>query len=102
MRSNPLVNPALPDAAERRAEERYAASGAITLTFDDPVHRVLQGDLLDYSKSGFRATHDHRALHTGDVVEFQHPFARGTARVIWNRILDVHVESGFLVLQVRQ
>ena len=102
MEWNQRVNPAPLEGADRRVEERHSASGGVTLSFADPVHRVLRGDLVDYSRSGFRATHDHRSLHTGEVVEFQHPFARGTARVMWNRILEAHVETGFLILQVRQ
>ena len=84
---------------ERRAEERFHAEGEVKLAFSDPMRQEIEGNLLDYSKSGFRAVHTYRALHTGQVVEFQHFIAQGQARVMWNRILEERVETGFLVLQ---
>jgi len=54
---------------------------------------------LDYSTNGFRAEHPYAALHTGQEVEFQHPVAVGRARVMWNRIADDRVETGFLVIK---
>ena len=86
-------------ASERRAEERFSADGEVRLAFSDPVRMEINGNLLDYSKSGFRAVHSCRALHTGQVVEFHHFIAQGQARVMWNRILEERVETGFLVLQ---
>jgi hypothetical protein len=85
-------------ANDRRAEERFSADGEVKLAFSDPVRMEINGNLLDYSKSGFRAVHSCRALHTGQVVEFRHFIAQGQARVMWNRILEESVETGFLVL----
>ena len=86
-------------ARERRTEERFNAEGEVKLAFSDPMRQEIHGNLLDYSKSGFRAVHSYRALHTGQVVEFRHFIAHGQARVMWNRILEERVETGFLVLQ---
>jgi hypothetical protein len=83
---------------DRRAEPRHNAEGQVRLTFDEPVHQEISGTLLDYSNSGFRAFHHCSDLHAGQVVQFEHVVASGTARVIWNRILPEHVESGFLVV----
>ena len=66
--------------------------------FDEPVHLEINGRLVDYSNSGFRAVHHCSELHAGQMVRFQHDVASGTARVMWNRILPEWVESGFLVL----
>ena len=86
-------------AAERRSEYRYPGQGPLTLCFDDPSRREITGHLLDYSNSGFRAVHAYRQLHTGQVVDFRHSIAGGRARVMWNRIADDRVETGFLVLK---
>jgi hypothetical protein len=86
-------------AADRRTERRYRGQGPLRLSFDDPSPQEIVGRLLDYSKSGFRAVHEYAALHTGQVVAFQHAIAGGKARVMWNRIADDQVESGFLVIQ---
>ncbi len=84
--------------ADRRAERRYRGEGPLRLSFDDPWPQEIVGRLLDYSKSGFRAVHAYSALHTGQVVAFQHAIAGGKARVMWNRIADDRVETGFLVI----
>jgi len=86
-------------AAERRSERRYSGHGPLKLSFDDPSPQEIIGRLVDYSKSGFRAIHAYAALHTGQVVAFQHAIAGGKARVMWNRIADDRVETGFLVIQ---
>jgi monoamine oxidase len=84
--------------ADRRTERRHRGSGQLKLFFDDPARQEIVGRLLDYSKSGFRAVHAYAALHSGQVVQFQHPVAVGRARVMWNRIADDCVETGFLVI----
>jgi len=86
-------------ATDRRAERRYRGQGPLRLLFDDPSPQEIVGLLLDYSKSGFRAVHACTALHTGQVVAFQHAIAGGKARVMWNRIADDRVETGFFVIQ---
>ena len=86
-------------AADRRSETRYKGQGPLKLSFQDPAPQEIDGELMDYSKSGFRAVHAYAALHTGQVVDFQHAVADGKARVMWNRIADDRVETGFLVIQ---
>ncbi len=71
----------------------------MTLSFEDPARQEITGRLLDYSNNGFRAVHAYAALHAGQVVQFQHAVAGGKARVMWNRITDKRVETGFLVLK---
>jgi hypothetical protein len=86
-------------AADRRSERRHAADGHLKFSFNDPSPQEVTGRLLDYSKSGFRASHSYAALHTGQVVDFQHMIAVGQARVMWNRIANDRVESGFLIIK---
>jgi len=86
-------------AADRRAESRHPVEGQLQFSFDDPSRQDINGRLMDYSNSGFRAMHDYPALHTGQVVEFRHMLAFGKARVMWNRIADDGVETGFLVIK---
>lgn len=86
-------------AAERRSEHRHSADGHLKFSFDDPSRQEVTGRLLDYSKSGFRAAHSYAALHTGQVVSFEHMIAGGQAKVMWNRIADDRVETGFLIIK---
>ena len=88
-------------AADRRSERRYRGQGALKLSFDDPSPQEIVGHLLDYSKSGFRAVHAYAALHTGQVVAFEHAIAGGKARVMWNRIADHRVETGFRIVNTK-
>ena len=85
--------------SDRRAERRYRGKGALKLSFEDPSRQEISGRLLDYSQSGFRAVHTYPALHTGQVVDFRHAVDAGRARVMWNRIADQCVETGFLVIK---
>ena len=55
------------------------------------------GQLVDVSASGFRMAHECAALTAGQYVEFAHVEAKGRARVVWTRILDDAVESGFVL-----
>ena len=86
-------------AADRRAESRHPVEGQLQFSFDDPSRQDINGRLMDYSNSGFRAMHDYPALHTGQIVEFRHMLAFGKARVMWNRISGDGVETGFLVIK---
>jgi hypothetical protein len=86
-------------AADRRSEHRRPAEGHLKFSFNDPSRQEVTGRLLDVSKSGFRAAHSYAALPTGQVVDFQHLIAVGQARVMWNRIADDRVESGFLIIK---
>jgi hypothetical protein len=85
--------------ADRRSERRHKGRGALKLSFDDPSPLEITGQLMDYSTNGFRAVHAYAALHTGQVVEFQHAVADGKARVMWNRIAGDRVETGFFVIR---
>jgi hypothetical protein len=89
----------MPSAADRRTEKRHRGHGELTLSFQDPSPQEVVGRLVDYSTSGFRAEHAYPALHTGQEVEFQHAVAVGRARVMWNRIADDRVQTGFLVIK---
>ena len=83
---------------ERRGKERTPAEGEVVIFFEDPEPVEIHGRLADLSSDGFRASHSFPGLCSGQVVRFQHPFSAGKARVIWNRVTDSHVESGFLIL----
>jgi hypothetical protein len=83
---------------ERRREVRRPANGGIHLVFEDPVPTNVSGRLMDISESGFRAHHTFGAFRLGQLVSFRHPSAEGHARVMWNRVLEDHVETGFLVV----
>jgi hypothetical protein len=41
--------------------------------------------------------HDCSALTAGQYVAFEHVEAKGRARVVWTRILDDSIESGFVI-----
>jgi hypothetical protein len=82
---------------ERRSEIRSPATGAVTLSFADPLPVTLSGQLLDISAGGFRAAHGCPAIRTGMSIEFSHAAASGKARVAWNRIAGNTIETGFVL-----
>jgi len=69
------------------------------LFLDDPEPAEIRGRLVDISAGGFRAAHGHAALLAGQKVKFQHPSGKGIARVMWNRVVENEVESGFRILR---
>jgi hypothetical protein len=83
---------------ERRKEDRKAADAELTLVVDGPFPAEVRGRLVDISGSGFRARHSYPRFEPGQRVRFRHPASEGQARVMWNRILNDRVETGFLVL----
>ena len=83
---------------EQRREHRRTAAGELRLLLDDPRPLQIEGRLVDSSDHGFRAAHQFTALQAGQEVCFLHSNACGRARVMWNRVLLEHVESGFLIL----
>jgi PilZ domain len=89
------MNPAM---AEKRREPRLPAHGKVSVHFSNPQRVEIQGELVDVSASGFRMSHEHQSLVAGQMVEFSHPTAAGEARVMWNRIVNRHVETGLLVV----
>jgi hypothetical protein len=54
---------------------------------------------MDVSVSGFRAAHADRDLSVGDHVGFSHPDRAGEAIVVWIRISQGTIESGFRILR---
>lgn len=84
--------------AEKRREKRRPAQGEVRVVFADPERLEIGGRLVDLSTSGFRMAHHCLLLGAGDLVEFRHTEAAGWARVMWNRVNNGHVETGFLVL----
>jgi hypothetical protein len=83
---------------EKRREMRQPAEGPVLVRFADPQPLEILGELMDVSPSGFRMAHANQSLHSGQVVEFSHSLAVGAARVMWNRIVDQRVETGFLIV----
>jgi hypothetical protein len=86
------------DVSEKRREHRREGSGMVHVCFSNPQKQDIEGQLMDVSSSGFRMAHAYSSLATGQLVEFAHVEAKGRARVIWNRIVDGKVETGFLVV----
>ena len=85
--------------SEKRGEDRKRARGEVRFVLEGPGALAFEGSLLDTSQSGFRASHSHAALSTGQRVQFRHSLGVGRAVVMWNRILARHVESGFLIVK---
>ena len=83
-------------ALEQRKEPRRSAKGKVTVQTE---RAELQGQLVDVSESGFRMAHDNTSLEPGQVLQFAHREAAGRARVIWNRIMEGRVETGFLIVE---
>ena len=86
------------DIGEQRREDRQPTEGEVQLSTEGPDSFALQGQLIDSSKSGFRASYQGTLLATGQKVRFRHSLGQGRALVMWNRIIDQHIESGFLIL----
>jgi hypothetical protein len=86
-----------PSVAEQRRETRRQGRGNVLVRSESPGSRDIQGRLVDVSASGFRMAHDCAGLTAGQYVAFAHVEAKGRARVVWTRILDDSVESGFVV-----
>ncbi len=85
--------------SERRSETRQDASGEIKIQVRLPKLLEIHARLVDISASGFRAMHMYPALSAGQKVEFRQDGNEGTALVVWNRIFEEHVETGFFILQ---
>ena len=87
-----------PHLHEKRREPRRKANGAVRIRLEGPTTAEIEGRLVDLSPSGFRMRHGYVALASGQTVEFSHVEAAGRARVMWNRVVGGHVETGFLVV----
>ena len=84
---------------DRRFEKRQDASKDITFHVLLPNQLEIRGRVVDISPSGFRAEHMYTALSAGQKVEYEMEGNEGSALVVWNRIFDEHVETGFFMLQ---
>ena len=84
---------------ERRKQPRTAVSGKVDLVLRDPLPEKIEGELLDISRDGFRASHDHSGLRPGLEVHFHYQGEQGQARAMWTRVSSGNVETGFLVLR---
>ena len=82
---------------EKRREPRQLATGALRFRVAGDTGMV-EASLIDTSVHGFRASHTHVRLETGQEVYFECGDVEGRARVIWTRIMGGQVQSGFLVL----
>ena len=88
-----------PNPADRRSEPRRPASGQVELRPEWFASTTcVSGEMLDIHSGGFRARHSFQALVSGHIVKFVYGSQQGRARVVWTRIVDDQVESGFLIL----
>jgi hypothetical protein len=90
-----------PRPRDARREPRHAAEGSVSVKFHNPRAQKVEGRLVDLSAGGFRMAHSSTDLLLGLVVEFTHAEAKGSARVVWNRIMENRVETGFLILSAK-
>ena len=84
---------------ERRKEVREEAKGELKIVVPLPRRLEIKGILADVSFSGFRAKHAYPAFSVGQKVEILLRDDGAPALVVWNRIFEEHVETGFFVLQ---
>jgi len=86
---------------EKRREIRQPGEGPVLVNFSNPQPMEVLGQLVDVSPGGFRMVHANQSLQSGQLVGFSHALAIGTARVMWNRIMDHRVETGFRIVTTR-
>ncbi len=89
---------AVAQTLDRRRKDRHETCGEVVLNLAQPEPVEISAELVDLSPDGFRATHQYKALCTGQQVRFRHTQAEGAAEVAWNRVLKDRVETGFLIL----
>ena len=85
-------------APDRRGEHRYPASGKVLLVIEGAQPISVPGRLLDCSQHGMRVQHMYPALTSGTMLRIEAAGQNYTARVVWNRINEEGVESGFYLL----
>ena len=83
---------------DRRREERVPVMGEGILVMETPQIFEVRGRMLDQSLGGFRASHMYPALTSGQVIRCRVDGKERLARVVWNRIIEEEVETGFLLL----
>lgn len=85
-------------ADDRRGEPRFHATGEVRLVIGGPQALSIPARILDVSQHGMRVEHMYPALTSGMLLQIESDTAQFTARVVWNRIKDDGVESGFYLL----
>ena len=97
--SNNWRNPgAIVNIDDRRREPREEAEGRVRLFTVELERLAFEGEMRDASANGFRLEHDNQRVRSGEEYRFESPHSSGLARVMWNRILDNSVESGFFIV----
>jgi len=86
------------ESDERRREPRFHATGEVRLIIDGHHPLAIPGRILDVSEHGMRVEHMYAALTSGIMLQIDSGEAQFTARVVWNRIKNDAVESGFYLL----
>lgn len=84
--------------SDRRFEKRQDAAKDIKIRVLLPNLLEICGQVVDISASGFRAEHMYTALSAGQRVTYELEGNVGSALVVWNRIFEEHVETGFFLL----
>ncbi len=84
---------------DRRNSIRTAVSGHIDLFLQAGAAVTIPASLIETSATGFRASHDSKALEPGLTVRFVRDGVSGAARVVWTHVLEGRRVSGFLVLE---
>jgi hypothetical protein len=83
---------------DRRVAPRSEESGVVEISFAAPVPMTIHAGLIETSSSGFRASHDSKAVEPGLGVRYKWDGGSGKARVIWTHVLEGRRVSGFLML----
>ena len=83
---------------DRRGEPRFNATGDVRLVIGGPQALSIPARILDVSQNGMRVEHMYAALTSGILLQIESGTTQFTARVVWNRIKDDGVESGFYLL----
>src|SRR5687767_6056565 len=86
------------ESDDRRAEPRFCATGEVRLIIDGPHSLLIPARILDVSQHGMRVEHMYAALASGMMLQIESGSTQFTARVVWNRIKNDGVESGFYLL----
>ena len=86
------------DTDDRRSEPRFPATGEVRLIIGGPQPLSIPGRILDVSQHGMRVEHMYPALASGMMLQIESGSSQFTARVVWNRIKNDGVESGFFLL----
>ena len=96
---NPSLKQVILKPRNARREVRQAVQGVANIrSREGQPGPWAEATLADFSESGFRLIHLNSTLTAGQELDFVHPYAKGTARVVWNRILDGRVETGCMIL----